>query len=282
MNGIDAVLDGIAEKAARTNSAEPGDYEFEGLLYCGKCRTAKQTVIEVFGAERKVGCMCKCATERRDREYEKIKERERLLKIHSLRVNGIQDRTVRNCTFESSNGANKEIMGKCKRYVDNWQEMLEDNIGLVMWGDTGNGKTYAAACIANALIDRGIPVLMTSFARLLAAITGMFSEERVNYLDSLSKFKLLIIDDLGAERQSEFALEQVYSVIDARYKSKQPLIVTTNLPMAEMKSPKDMGYKRIYDRVLEMCVPMHFKGESMRRDKALDKMKRARELLGSD
>lgn len=276
----EAIINGVAERAATANKANEGDYEKNGLLHCGKCNTPKQTVITVFGKTRTVGCMCKCAIEKREQEEAERKERERLSRIHRLRVNGIQDRTVRNCTFESSNGANGENMARCKRYVEKWNEMLEDNIGLIMWGDTGNGKTYSAACIANALIDRGIPVLMTSFTKILAAVTGMYAEDRVSYLDSLSEFRLLIIDDLGAERQSQFALEQVYSVIDARYKSKLPLIITTNLTLNEMKNPKDMDYKRVYDRVLEMCVPIHYKGESLRRAAAADKISRAKEMLG--
>lgn len=276
---LENIFDGIADNAATANKADAEDYEKDGLLYCGKCHTPKQTVIECFGQVRTVGCLCKCKTEAMELEQRKMQERERIARIHRLRVNGIQDRSVRNFTFESSNGANPDIMARCKRYVDSWPEMLSDNIGLMFWGNTGNGKTYSSACIANALIDRGVPVLMTSFTKILAGMTGMFSEDRISYLDSLSEFKLLVIDDLGAERQSEFSLEQVYAVIDSRYKSNLPLIVTTNLSINEMRNPKNMDYQRIYDRVLEMCVPIHFKGESLRRGAAEDKMKRAREIF---
>lgn len=282
MNGLESFVAGLVKSAAQAGQMEQGDYEKDGLIYCGKCNTPKQTIIEIFDEKKKVGCLCKCRTEIRDREHAAMREQERLARIHRLRINGIQDRSVRNFTFESSNGANKEIMSKGKRYVDSWNEMLEDNIGLIFWGDTGNGKTYTAACIANALIDKGVPVLMTSFKKILDSVTGVFSTDRVSYLESLSEFKLLVIDDLGAERQSEFALEQVYSVIDERYKSRLPMIITTNLSMSEMRNPKNMDYKRIYDRVLEMCVPIHFKGESLRREAAADKMKRARELFGSE
>ena len=277
MNGLRELIETVAAKAEQPCS--PGDYQKDGLLYCGKCHTPKQLVVELFGERKTVGCMCRCMTQKREAESARRKEQEQLERIHRMRVNGIADRSVRNCTFASADGSNREILSKCRRYVDRWPEMLADNIGLLFWGNTGNGKTYASACIANALIDRGVPVLMTNFPKILSALTGLYAEERVAYLESLSEFKLLVIDDLGAERQSEFSLEQVYAVIDSRYKSKLPLIITTNLPISEMKKPQNMDYQRIYDRVLEMCVPIHFKGESMRRAAAANKLQRAKELF---
>lgn len=78
----------------------------------------------------------------------------------------------------------------------------------------------------------------------------------------LAGYELLIIDDLGAERSSEYALENVFSVIDRRYRSRRPLIVTTNLPLPRIKTETDIEKRRIYDRILEMCIPLKVDGES--------------------
>lgn len=277
MNGIEQMIDGLAQKASKLSEEKEGDYKKNGLLICGKCNTPKQTRITIFGNERTVGCLCKCGEEARDAEEARRKWEEKQARIRSLRINGIQDRSVRECRFETAKET--PMIAKAKRYVDKWGEMSQNNIGLIFWGNTGNGKTFTAACIANALIDKGVPVLVTSFSKILAAVTGMYSEDRVRYIESLSEFKLLVIDDLGAERQSEYALEQVYSVIDQRYKSKLPIIITTNIPLDELKNPKNMDYQRIYDRVLEMCVPMQFRGDSMRKQAAADKLEEARKML---
>lgn len=258
-------------------SEDAGDYVKGGLIMCGSCHTPRQTVVNIFGRERTVGCLCKCRTEKRDAEERRRADEARRQYFERLPANRLQDRTIQNCTFE--NAKPTPMIDRAKRYVNKWQEMYEENIGLVFWGNTGNGKTYTAACIANALMETGVPVLVTGFPKILAALSGMFSEDKNDYLNSLSAYKLLVIDDLGAERQSEYALEQVYSVIDQRYKAKLPIIITTNLTMDEMKNPKNMDYQRIYDRVLEMCVPLHFAGESMRKADASAKLEKARRLL---
>ena len=93
---------------------------------------------------------------------------------------------------------------------------------------------------------------------------------------------MLVIDDLGAERETDYALEQVYTVIDERYKSEKPLIVTTNLTYEELKNPTDIRYKRIYDRVIEMCVPFNLSGVSRREQKAREKAQNVKALLLDD
>ena len=94
-------------------------------------------------------------------------------------------------------------------------------------------------------------------------------------------YPLLILDDLGIERNSEFALEQVFNVIDSRYRSCKPLIVTTNLTLNELKNPSDLAHARIYDRVLERCVPLRINNRNIRKDNAKVQMERAKALFGA-
>jgi len=105
---------------------------------------------------------------------------------------------------------------------------------------------------------------MTNFARLTNTIQGMY-EGKQEYIDSLNDFDLLIIDDLGAERKSEFMQEMVFNIIDSRYRSGLPMIITTNLTADEIKKPQEVSFKRIYDRILERCIPVEVSGVSRRR-----------------
>ena len=110
---------------------------------------------------------------------------------------------------------------------------------------------------------------MTNFATLTNKIQGTFDGKQ-ELIDSLNRYSLLIIDDLGTERNTDYMKELVFNIIDARYRSGLPMILTTNLPMDEIKKSNDIGYTRIYDRILERCFPVAVKGHSRRRQHVRD------------
>lgn len=207
------------------------------------------------------------------------KEFERIQRLNMLKSLCFEDHALYSWTFEKDNGKNP-VMKVAKDYVSKWSDFASKNAGLVIWGDVGTGKTFFAACIANALVEQNVSVKMTNFSTIL---NDLFAESDKNkYLDRLNKHSLLIIDDLGIERGTEYALEQVYNVIDTRYKSGKPLIVTTNLTLDELKFPTDIPHKRIYDRVLGMCVPVMFNGMNFRKEEAAAKMEAAKKLFGME
>ena len=181
--------------------------------------------------------------------------------------------------FENDNGS-VPALAEAKRYVERWEEMRQNNIGLLLWGRPGNGKTFAAACIANALCEQWMDVRMTTLATVLEKLPAMSFQEKSWYLDSLRGCDLLILDDFGMERRTDYAQEQVFSIIDGRYLARKPLIVTTNLSLKEMKDPEDMTELRIFDRIHELCVPVCFDGPSLRQGKAKEKLALYKELMG--
>lgn len=207
------------------------------------------------------------------------KEFERMQRLNMLKSLCFEDHALYSWTFDKDNGKNP-VMKVARDYVDKWSDALSGNTGLVLWGDVGTGKTFFAACIANALVEQNVSVKMTNFSTIL---NDLFTESDKNkYLNRLNDHSLLIIDDLGIERGTEYALEQVYNVIDTRYKSGKPLIITTNLTLDELKFPTDIPHKRIYDRVLGMCVPVMFNGVNFRKEEAAAKMEAAKKLFGME
>ena len=116
----------------------------------------------------------------------------------------------------------------------------------------------------------------------LNKLTDMYAGDRNAYIDSFNAYPLLIIVDLGIERNSEFAREQVFHIIDSRYRSQLPMIVTTNLTLKELKDPEDLARARIYDRVLERCVPILVNDQNVRKLIAAQNISMARKLLGGD
>jgi DNA replication protein DnaC len=268
------------EETARTaagmipEGAVPGE---DGLLHCPLCGGAVEYRFSFAGKERKVPCLCACGARRREEERLKEEAEQEAIRIERLRAEGIQDRGIRQWTFESAEDT--AAVKAARSYVRQWPEMRRRNVGLLFWGPVGTGKSYAAACIANELIAGGTPVLMTNFSKILNQMGNMYTEERYRYIRSFSNYPLLIIDDLGIERSTEYAKEQVYAVVDERYKSGLPIIVTTNLTIGEIREPRLLADARITSRILEMCVPVNVNGPDRRRAKADGKQELMRELL---
>ena len=261
---------------------QPEDYTGEdGLLYCGKCRTPKEAYFPekqaaLFGRDRHPAeCDCQ-RTQRMEREAAE-QQRKHRDKVEELKRLGFTDPAMREWTFANDNGRNPQ-MKTAHFYVEHWEDMKAGNIGYLLWGSVGTGKSYLAGCIANALMEKEVPVYMTNFAVILGDLSPGFTG-RNEYISRLCRYPLLIIDDFGMERGTEYGLEQVYNVIDSRYRSRKPLIVTTNLTLDSLQNPLDTAHARIYDRLLEMCAPILFTGENFRRETAQAKLNRLKELM---
>lgn len=253
------------------------DYRKDGLLYCGKCDTPKEVMAEAFGKPIVIPCLCVCEAKKRDEREAELKRQKELGKILNLRKLGFSEDEMQNWTFDKDDGSNPKTIETAKRYVECFGEMYQDGKGLLLFGGTGTGKTFTAACIANALIDKGVPCLMTNFARLINTISGTYEKQDV--LDKLNRYSLLVIDDLAAERDTEYMSETVYNIIDARYRSGKPLIVTTNLTAEELKNPLELRKQRIFSRLYEMCIPIHVEGPDRRKAKLRENVKKYSEML---
>ena len=230
----------------------------------------------LFGRDRHPAeCDCQKA-QRLEREAAE-QRRKHLDTVEDLKRRGFTNPTMQEWTFANDNGKCPQ-MEIAHFYVEHWEIMREENIGYLLWGKVGTGKSYFAGCIANALMEQEVAVRMTNFSAILNDLTASF-EGRNEYIERLCRFPLLIIDDFGMERGTEYGLEQVYNVIDSRYRSRKPLIVTTNLTLDSLQNPLDTAHARIYDRLLEMCAPILFTGENFRRETAQAKLNRLKELM---
>lgn len=314
MMNLSPYIDDLEKTAAEAIKAEAGDYyNDEGLLVCGKCNTPKECRNELFGKMRTHRCLCKCGAERNEQEMNKIrantmilnydrfksevvpsdfellawidardykicadlvKERKRLLKKICF-----PDADMSHWNFANDDGANEKVSQIMRNYAENFNEMLDKGKGLILFGKVGRGKSFLAACVGNYLIERGIPALMTNFSRIERESNRDFSK-RQEYFDALNNFPLLILDDLGTERGTQYMDEIVYTVIDSRAKAGLPTIVTSNLTAEELKSPAELTNQRIFSRLLGICIPVEMVGDDRRRDILRDDFGTYKDLLG--
>lgn len=287
------------------------DFYKDGLLYCGKCNTPKQSRFQNPFDPDKIDIqthLCECETAERDErkktfevnsfriDYEhilrgyrvdgypreffnayKIKDSENYITAKRAEMQmqeykricfAEDNRKMLGWTFENADPESGAVIEAAKNYVADFENMMKEGKGLLFFGKVGTGKTYAAACIANALIEKGYAALLTDFATISRTAQGMYHGKQ-EYYDSFNRFPLLILDDLTTERNTEFMDEVVFSVINSRSNSGLPLIVTTNLTAEELKKPSEIKRQRIFSRLLERCHPVNATGK----DKRLEQMK---------
>jgi DNA replication protein DnaC len=272
---LDRILEKASERSAENSVQRENDYTKDGLLYCGNCNTAKQVKLTGrFGGI--VSCVCRCELEKYEKQNQLRRQQEKELATVRLRNSGIHNPLMHRWTFENDNGSCVKLINTAKRYVNGWEDMKSKKIGLCFFGGVGTGKTYTAACIANALINKGNRVIMTDFSRIINAMQSFETKNKNAYIDNICNCDLLIIDDLGAERQSDYALEICEQVIDGRIKSGKPMILTTNIPLETLKNPTDLKYARMYSRILEMTVPVQSTGTDRRKTTHEENMKWAK------
>lgn len=272
-------IDAMANLADKAPNMKEGDYFKDGLLYCGKCNTPKQADITIGGRAMKPPCMCKCEAEQYENEEKARRIALNRQQIARNRETAFSEKALQLCTFANDDKANPKIIDISRNYVTNFKRFRAEGKGLVLHGGTGTGKTFAAACIANALLDKGVRVLMTNFPRILNTLSGMY-EGKQAYIDDLNSYSLLIIDDFAVERQTEFTAEIVQNVIDSRYMVRKPLILTTNISYSELMNPPDIRRQRIYSRLKEMCLMVEVKGKDRREQKMAQNIAELTDMLG--
>lgn len=191
---------------------------------------------------------------------------------------GISDLSYVRFTFAKDDMKNERATAFARKYVEKWESMLENGIGIIFFGPVGSGKSFLACSIVNALLEQRVTATVTNFPRLLNILQGRI--DRQELIDRMQKYKIIVFDDLGVERDSSFAAEQVFNIVDSRSQSGLPIVVTTNLSLEEMQNPANLQQKRIYDRILELCpIKIVLTGSNRREENATKRAQKALEIL---
>ncbi|MHB1570582.1 MAG: ATP-binding protein [Solirubrobacteraceae bacterium] len=145
------------------------------------------------------------------------------------------------------------IVAEVRRFVARIDDHLDDGHGLWFLGPTGTGKTTLAMLVSKAAYDAGRSVAIYSLPRLLNEIRDMHRAERshIELLDRLTRVDLLHIDDVGAERTTDWVLEELYSIVNARYEDRRSIVITTNI--LDRDALCEQITERTVSRLTEMC-----------------------------
>ena len=255
------------------------EYMKDGHAYCKTCHERKDGEVKSLMDMKFIfKNNCKCDRER----FEKQKQREKEQEIERLKRSCFISMSQWAYTFDNYKGEKDKSYTIAKNYVKEYEQMKKENIGLLFCGTVGSGKTYLACCIANALIEEYmIRVKIRNFAQIINDLQKSgFDLDKNEYIESLTNVSVLILDDLGIERDTSYAQEQVYNIVNSRYLKQKPTIFTTNLPYEKIQNSDDgVEYERIYSRIIEMCIPIKVMGEDFRKRLQKEKLKQNKERL---
>ena len=194
--------------------------------------------------------------EQREKEDDKERQANRLKKYKDISV---IDKKLLNANFITAEKDNHIRL--CQKYAEKFVKIGTAPQGLLLHGSVGTGKTFASACISNYLMENGKTVLVMNLGLYLIKLKKEWDEAESNVLDYVKRCDLLVIDDFGVEKITEFVLDKAFALIDTRYRAEKPLIITTNLSLNEITEKFD---SRISDRLQEMCYPLRVEGQSKR------------------
>lgn len=281
---IDNIMQQLSAKAEQQAKGEEFDLGEDGLLYCKKCHTPRQCIVPGFGIipTQKQFCLCKCMTLAVAEENAQLKTDLKRIEIERARQIAKHDPAFREHTFENDCGLHPELMRKAKKYAADFELHLKKSSGLLLCGPKGTGKTYAAEAIANRVIDKGFPVIFTSFGKIAEIVNEAGYEGRAEYYQSLMRYPLLIIDDVGMERETDYMMEIIQRVIDDRDRSLKPMIITTNFMPEEINNPRTPEWERVWSRIKRTCYPIKCDGNDIRSAYGMERNKIMKKYFDGD
>lgn len=257
---------------------------------CPHCeKVVPKLTISLLGHDKQVQPRCKCEID----EYEKgINQHVELKRKHDIErkfsLSKLGER-FNSCTFDTFQ--RRDGTDKVERLAQEYASYFPQKGGesMTIWGDPGNGKSHLAAAVCHVLKARGYIPIFQSVPELLERVRSTFrsqKESEKEIMDALRDCDLLVLDDIGAEKISDWVLEILFRIIDGRYRQKKPTLITTNFSPQELLNrfmpmhpsvEHEIAAKRLHDRIIEMNIIVENSATSYRMEVAKERAKGLRE-----
>lgn len=248
--------------------------DLDNIPICKICGEPLGKVVKMPFGTKVYPRACKCKRESFKKEQIESENREKQLSLQRIIKNSMMNDKFKTCTLKNWNHSigNEKLFDIASGYINKFSKMKEENQGMLLYGEPGNGKTYFSACIANELLNKYIPVICVGAIALIERISQSqrtWGDEGIfTVLNSLENADLLIIDDLGTEADNKWTRAMMYQVIEKRNSTELPIIITTNIGINELKERYD---DRTYSRLSAMCSFIRNTGQDIRKIQGKDK-----------
>ena len=246
--------------------------------HCEKCGQALTTTIDYKGLQITVPVICKCQKKKMQLEQLEADKRRRMQQFKKLQKLSLIGKRYENATFENSEtGLNKSFdvaFNRCQKYCENYKTVLQNGHGIYLFGDKGTGKTHLTACMANELLKKCVPVLLTNLFEISKSLKSTFSKASTStekaLLERLSNVDFLFLDDIGTEIFTKNSADTwtqtvLFDIVNERYNQGKPTVFSNNYSLNELVNLRGISEKTV-DRISGMTsgAVMKIEGKSRR------------------
>lgn len=265
----------IIESLRTVTTLRPNEFLCEdGYRRCKTCGERTETLVPgIYFKPMLIRADCACIRSRQDEEA----KRQLQEKIEQRRNTAFRDnKRWKSYTFAKDDHANPLLTKRVQMFVSDTAAYLQTAVerrgdlrcpGLLLYGDTGGGKTYMAAAACNALCEHQITPFMATTEEIIGEM--MPPHDKTGYLTYLCRYPVWVLDDYGEEGRSEYVQRLIFQLFNTALTHNIVLLITSNLTGKDFSSPQDKQAKRIYDRIFESCDTLEVVAQNRRMEGAV-------------